>query len=286
MKSLDLPAYCYVNGNFILEEEAVVSIKDRGFRFGDGVFETILVHNSVPFQWEWHLNRLSEGLTSIQLPFDVLSLKKIAKELLMKNQFSNGFIRVAITRGQGSRGYLPDGIIVPTIVMETVADIPLNTERVKAKISDYRRIAPQMLPVQYKLMQGMQSTLARMDAQESGCFEAILLNPEGYIAEGSSSNIFWVKDKILYTPSEECGILRGSVRHFICNYSGVEVQQGMYKLKELEEAESLFFTNAAWGVLPVVEIINYDYTFSITDTLINIENMLKNEIINNAQKQW
>lgn len=286
MKPADLPAYSYVNGDFVRDDEAVISIKDRGFRFGDGVFETILVYESVPFQWKWHMQRLSEGLSSINIPYDVSSIRNIAKKLFRMNHFTNGFLRISVTRGAGSKGYLPDGIIIPTLIMELVTHNVSIEKPVSVMFSNYVKVDPSMLPIKYKLMQGLQSSLARMEAQSLGCFESILLNKEGYLTEGSSSNLFWLKDEVLYTPSDECGILRGSIRNFILNESGFNVRQGTYTPDVLVKADSIILTNVAWGILPVAEIVDNDYKFAVSDIVVKLRDILREAIVKNSQHRW
>ena len=168
----------YLNGQFLSAEQALIPVADRGFRFGDGVFETIRVYAGVAYQLEWHLERLQRGLTAIKIMCGVR--RAVCNQLIEKNNLQNGFLRIAISRGVGSQGYLPKADIKPTIVIETLplGDVP---ESASLYLSQFRKTSPSSLPTNYKLAQGMNSTLARMEAQERGCFEALQLTPDDFV---------------------------------------------------------------------------------------------------------
>ena len=190
--------YSIVNGRLVDAAEAVISIEDRGFRYGDGVFETIAVHGGVPYQFEWHMARLASGLQAVKISFPTESLRDHCRQLLKKNALADGILRIQVTRGAGSRGYLPETADA-TFAMETMALPPLPPKPVSLWQSTYRKISEHALPVRYKLCQGLNSTLARMEAAEHHCFDALLLNERGHPCETSSANLFWFKNATLYT---------------------------------------------------------------------------------------
>lgn len=233
----------------------MVSVRDRGFRFGDGVFETIRVAGGSLYQWNLHCQRLKEGLRALHIPLEIDQLEGKALELLKKNGFTEGFLRIAISRGQGSVGYLPAIDGAPTLVMETVAPAPRIETPVSLWLSQYRKIPGQCLPAGVKTMQGLQSTLARMEAKENSCFEALLLDMHGHICEGSSGNIFWRVGETLYTPSLTTGALPGTMRAAVIRLSPYPVIQGEFTLDVLAQAEEVFLTNVAWVVVPVVRLL-------------------------------
>jgi len=240
--------YCNVNGQLVRAEDAVVSVQDRGFRFGDGVFETIRVQAGVPCWFEWHMQRLAGGLRALRIDFDTASLTGLCRELLRKNAIVDGLLRIQVTRGSGSRGYLP----TPSnahYVIET-PPFPVIPDKPGALwMSSHTKISPRALPVQYKLCQGLNSTLARMEAAEHDCMDALLLNENGQICETSSGNIFWLADGTLYTPSLACGVLEGATRAAIMRLSAaVEVEA---PVEALRGAQAIFITNAVWRTLAV-----------------------------------
>ncbi|PIR37569.1 MAG: hypothetical protein COV35_08720 [Alphaproteobacteria bacterium CG11_big_fil_rev_8_21_14_0_20_39_49] len=233
----------FYNEGFINESEAAISFDDRGFRYGDGIFDTIRVNKGEMFRFKSHLQRIKRGLEAIGINFDCMAIEGICKELLQKNKVEEGFIRIAISRGVGSEGYLPK-CGKPTVVVQTIKSTNASDKPVDLWLSSYRKIPEICLPSDIKSSQGLNSTLARMQATESGCFEALLLSIEGKICEGSSGNIFWFKEGKLYTP--ENNILKGVMREAVIEKSPYEVVQGDFELDDLKDAEEVFITNIAW----------------------------------------
>lgn len=239
--------YAIVNGGLHPVEEARVSIRDRGFRFGDGVFETIALHNGVPYQFAWHMARLSRGLEALKIGFDPATLQPLCRRLLHRNAARAGALRIQITRGEGSRGYLPEGGGAPTVVIETSPPPPPPPESATLWLSGHRKISPRALPVSVKLCQGVNATLARLEAQSHGCFEALMLNERGQPCEAGSANLFWARENRLYTPPLSCGLLEGSTRAALLRLC--EVTEAETTLEELQQADALLLTASSYGVL-------------------------------------
>jgi branched-subunit amino acid aminotransferase/4-amino-4-deoxychorismate lyase len=238
--------------------EAVISVEDRGFRYGDGAFETLMVQDGVPYQFEWHMARLAGGLSAIKIPFSVDDLHGHCRQLLKKNALKYGILRIQVTRGASGRGYLP-GAAQPTFVIETSERSLPPSEAVSLWQSTEQKISVQALPVRYKLCQGLQSTLARIEAAEKQCFEALLLNEKGHVCETSSANLFWFKGGILYTPSLECGVLEGATRAAIMRLSPYPVHEVSVGIEALQNAEAVFITNTAWQVVAVNRLLPLGY---------------------------
>lgn len=236
----------FLNNSFIKSEFASINIDDRGFRYGDGVFETIRVNEGCLFKFNSHFARLKNGLNNLKIKFDLSGLEDICEELLQKNKIKNGFVRIAISRGVGSEGYLPKGDNKPTFLVQTneVCVDNDNNNQVDLWLSSYRKIPDICIPSNCKTAQGLNSSLARIEAQENGCFEALLLSVEGKICEASSGNIFWVKDGIIYTP--ENNILKGVMREAVIETSPLKVVQGDFVLDDLKNADEVFITNVSW----------------------------------------
>lgn len=249
---MDEKLFTCLNGSFVLAHRAAVAVADRGFRYGDGVFTTMRVERGVPFYWEAHLQRLASGLAAIKIGFDLTQLQPYAKKLLLKNKAENGFLRLAISRGVGSRGYAPHPPGMPvTWVMEWIDGLPEPTKPATLWLSSYARIPPQCLPTQSKLAQGMNSTLAIMEAQEHGADEALQLTLDGMISESSSANIFWLKGGTLFTPSLDTGCVAGITREAILRVSPLPTRIVHEGLSSLADAEAVFLTNARVRVWPV-----------------------------------
>lgn len=271
----------YLNGTWLPQEEAALPIQDRGVRFGDGVFETIRVMGGHLCVFPYHLVRMKAGLAALKIIYDLAKLENLCQEAVVRHQLSDGFIRIMVTRGEGSQGYLPNEGATPTLVIETVVGIVAVPEAVKLWVSQYEKISPKALPVESKMMQGLQSSLARVEAKEQGCFEALLLNAAGEVAEGSSANIFWVKEGVIYTPSTNVGLLPGVTRRVIIENLGVEVIEGAYSLEELLNADEVFLTNVAWLVLPVKEVLPHAVSFQTNQTAAIFRKQLRDYLTNN-----
>ena len=251
----------YLDGIFVAASRAKISVQDRGFRFGDGVFETIAVYAGVPYQWDAHMTRLKAGVQALSIPADVNNLWPVAKKLVARNKLEDATLRLTISRGVGSQGYLPAGCASPTIVMESMSRILPPLDDSSLYLSSYEKISPKALPVECKLGQGLSSTLARMEAAQHGCLDALLLNAAGEICEAASSNIFWRKDGVLYTPALECGVLAGTTRGVIKRLSPYEVREGRYKLAELASADAVVITNTSLQAMPIMRLHTTEYTW-------------------------
>lgn len=275
----ELQVLTYINGQFLESNQACIPVTDRGFRFGDGVFETLRVYNGVMYQWEAHVNRLKEGLTALSIPFEQFSgLKNAALSLIKQNNISKGYLRIAISRGSGSQGYLPTYETVPTLVIETIANYSKTPDTASLWESSLQKTPAASLPVSTKIAQGVNAILARMEAQEHECFEALLLNNKGYISEASSSNIFWVKDKILYTPSPSCDRLNGTVLQAVKRLSPFQVKEGEFLIEDLLAADEIFLTNTGWLILPVTSLHPRDKTWSIGEVTSSLQKILAEDI--------
>lgn len=268
--------FAYVNGVTSSYDKASLSIGDRGLKFGDGVYETIRVTNGKPFAFEKHMERLQTSLGLLKIGADITGLYDVCIGLIKRNNIKDGTVRLMITRGVGGVGYMPSsgnefGIVVEALPLPELSENPINLW-----VSQWKKIPPACLPAAAKTMQGLSSTLARMEAAENNCFEAVLLSLEGNICECSSSNIFWAKDGKLYTPSLDVGILAGTTRDSIIEYWPDKVIEGVFKLENLLAADEVFVTNVVWTALPVKKLMpankeftKYDFCAKAKDIIIN-----------------
>jgi branched-chain amino acid aminotransferase len=247
-------SFIYLNGNFYEDTEAKISVKDRGFRFGDGVFETISFYDGNIFRWDLHKARLEGGLNALKIEFNTERLEYDILRTIEKNSLMTGFARVAISRGEGSQGYLPTYQKPYNLVIEVMERPNMEREYANLIVSKYRKIPKECLPVHFKISQGLNSTLAKMEARELNYFEALQLNVDDEIAECASGNIFWVIGKTIYTPSLECSVLNGVMRQVIIEKSPYRIVQGRFKLKHIKKADEVFITNVSIRLLAVNEI--------------------------------
>ena len=251
--------FVIINNQIIKEDQAFISVGERGFRFGDGAFETCRIVDGIIYNSEAHFARLKSGLEAIKIKIELHDLKNNCQKLIEKNSLKNGLIRIYISRGIGSLGYLPLADIKPLTVIETLEIPKLKASSLKLCLSEITKISIKSLPINYKLAQGLNSILARIEAARQGYFDAVLLNEAGEICEASSANIFWIKNDILYTASEECGILLGTARQKIIDLSPIKIVKVRAKIDELLNADEVFLTNASLGVMAVDQFIEKKY---------------------------
>lgn len=256
--------YIHLNGFLTPASEAHLSVDDRGFRYGDSVFETIRIHEGIPYLWEAHYDRLEQGLETLAIHADITDLHAHALALIQANTLKDGILRIQISRGSGSRGYLPAQTNSPTIVIETLAlpNIPEN-KRIILCVSELRRIPPACLPTHLKIGQGLNSTLARMEAEEQGCYDAIQLSMDNFISECSSHTLFWSKGEHIFTPSPDTGCLKGITASQLFKHMPWKLSAGHYKLPHLLKADGVFICNSASLVLAVhnIQIRNHTFDF-------------------------
>ena len=269
----------HINRTFI--DKAIISTADRGFRFGDGIFETIAVYSSVPYQLEWHLERLKAGLAAIKIANPNLKSADIV-EIIKRNNITDGFVRIMISRGEGSQGYLPKPQIKPTVIIEAFPRKDPMPESATLFFSTYLKPSLKSLPVNFKLAQGLNSTLARLEAQEKGCFEALQMSSDGSVCEASSANIFWVKGDAIFTPALSTGCLMGSARAALLRLAKIEEVTAL--VADIRTADEVFLTNANWQILPVIELKPMGWKWKIGKQTAQLHERLKADIANYVQQ--
>lgn len=273
-----------LNNQLTDSQNARISINDRGFRYGDGVFETIAVHQGVPYQLSWHQRRLQEGLAAIKIKCDIGGLKEQCRSLIKHNNVQDGLLRIQITRGEGGRGYLPDADAKPTVLIETLPMPQVPREPVALWLSGYEKTSLNALPVTSKLCSGLNSVLARIEAGENHCAEALLLNADGHITETGSANIFWLQNKILYTPSLSCGVLDGSTRAITIRLSPYPVKEVAAPVEVLKEAEAVFLTNVLLKTLPIGTLLPRRYDWDSAPLASQFHDLIKQDIARAGDK--
>ncbi|MCI5050425.1 MAG: aminotransferase class IV [Rickettsiales bacterium] len=243
-----------INGRLVTEDRAKIDCRDRGFRFGDGVFETVAIYGGKLYQWDLHYARMLDGLVALKIPEPKHKIPLLVSRLLKKHNANNGFVRIAISRGVGSKGYLPTDDCEPTLVIEYIPRSDEVIEPAKLWLSQLAKLSNKTLPTKFKLAQGVNSTLALIEAVEHECDEALMLNVDGQICESSSANIFWIKKDTVFTPSLDTGCLNGTTRDLLLRLTPTPVRHSHSLLAELETAEAVFLTNCNWIMRPVSEL--------------------------------
>jgi branched-chain amino acid aminotransferase len=246
----------FLNGELVPEERATVSVMDRSFLYGDGLFEMMLVHNGLPFCWSDHMERLQRGaeFLKIHLPFMSAALLDFARELVRANRMPEALLRLTLSRGVGVRGYSPKGAERPLVVMTLHPAPGTNPEKAtcwKLLTASFRLPAKEAL-AQFKTCNKLAQVLARAEAEARGADEAVLLNTDGYVVEGASSNLFWIKDSRVCTPPLATGILAGVTRALVvelCAELRIPVLENAATRGELLQAQGVFLSLSTLGVV-------------------------------------
>lgn len=246
----------YLNGRFVPDEQACVSIHDRGFLYGDGLFETIRIYQGKPFLWEAHMARLHHGCAEMRLtpPLTAGEMICVLTTLLHNNRLSDATARIALTRGPGPRGYSPRGADHPTLCL---ALFPPTRRPASYKVitSSFRLPARDPL-ASFKHGNKLRQVLARAEADDAGADEALLLNDRDEVVEGTSTNLFWVDDSTLCTPPLE-GILPGTTRGYLLQraaHFGIPLRETNIALPELMHCAGVFVSSAGIEVMEVSHI--------------------------------
>ena len=265
--------FVYLNNKIVPSAEAKVSVFDHGFLYGDGIYETMRVYDGVVFMFDEHLQRLfrSASLIGLDIKKDIAEIKVAVYETLQANSLSNAYMRITVSRGYGAVGLDPDLCKEPSFVVITndFKDYPkaYYQEGIKLRIATVRRNLREAINPRIKSLNFLNNVLAKIEAKKTDAHEAIMLNAAGHIAEGTISNIFFVRDGVLHTPSVDCGILDGITRAMVLDLAiknGTTVKEGEYTPEEIYQASEVFITNTTMEVMPVNRID--DITYTIGDT--------------------
>ena len=250
----------YIDGKYYPRSEAKVSVYDHGFLYGDGVFEGIRVYDGYVFKLDEHLKRLYDSAKSISLrvPIDRVKFKEVILETVRKNGFRDSYLRVLVSRGYGDLGLNPQKCPKPSIIV--IADhLPPLYDGINATavVAATRRNCPDALDPMIKSMNYLNNILAKVEANHAGVHEAIMLNQNGTICEGTSDNIFIVKNGELITPPLTDGALDGITRRTVIQLARemkIPVDERSFTVHELLSADEAFLTGTAAEIGPLVEV--------------------------------
>ena len=259
----------HVNGELVPAEEATVSVRDRGFRYGDAAFETVRAYGGEVFEWRAHLDRLQRTCETLGIDHGVsdADLRVRVQEVLDANGLQDASVRLSITRGVQPGKLTPDPEVDPTVVVVTkplprggvegtsVWDGPAALQTVKT-----RKPADAALPADAKTHNYLNGILARRELTDGD--EALLRGPDGHVAEGATSNLFFVDDRGLHTPSAELPILPGVTRTVVADLveaeTDVPLHTGRYDPEDVRDADEAFLTNTTWEIRPVGTVDGID----------------------------
>jgi len=251
--------FVHLNGHIVDVSSAGVSVLDRGLLYGDGLFETLRTYGGQPFKLREHLERMAASAAALRIaPAPTLDEVRVAvEELMRRNSLAEVTIRVTLTRGVGGTGLGMTGEFRTTLIIQAKPVVPYRAELyqtgMKVAVASIRRSVTSPLP-RHKTANYLECVLAKQEAADRGCDEALFLNARGEVAEGAVSNVFWVEGERVVTPSIESNILPGITRQTvldICLADGIGAVEGLYGLERLRNADEVFLTNSLMEVMPV-----------------------------------
>jgi len=253
----------YIDGKFYDKEQAGISVFDHGLLYGDGVFEGIRVYHGKVFKLSEHITRLyaSAGAIALEIPMKKREMEEAVLETVRLNRKKNGYIRLVVTRGEGTLGLDPAHCGKPTVII-IVADIQLYPEElykkgVKIITASTRRIPPECLDPRIKSLNYLNNILAKIEARRSGAMEALMLTTQGLVAECTADNIFVVKGGKLLTPHPCKGALDGVTMRTVFEIAkarGIECSEADLAQYDVYTADECFITGSGAELVPVIEI--------------------------------
>jgi branched-chain amino acid aminotransferase len=253
----------YVDGKMVPKDEAVVSVFDHGFLYGDGVFEGIRVYEGNVFRLKEHIDRLYESAKTIalEIPMTREEMIQATLETVAANQKKDIYIRLVISRGKGDLGIDPNKCRRPTIVIiaDAISLYPqeLYDNGASLVTASVRRIPMESLDPRIKSLNYLNNILAKIEARKAGALEAIMLNHHGLVAECTADNLFMVKQGTVKTPDLMQGALGGITRSAVLDLARkakIPCSETVLALHDLYNADECFLTGTGAEVVPVITI--------------------------------
>ena len=258
-----MPPKVYINGKLYDKDDAKISVYDHGLLYGDGVFEGIRVYAGRIFKADAHLRRLYDSAKAIRLNIPLTKEKFLAaiQETVKANNFTECYIRAVVTRGVGSLGIDPNKCANPSvfIIADEIHVFPKETyeKGIAVITASTIRVHPAALPPRVKSLNYLNNILARIEANDAGVPEAIMLNHAGNVAEGTVQNVFIVRNGKVLTPTTVDGILEGVTRQTmleLCAKLGIPHEERTLQKHDLYVADEFFLTGTGAEVMPVTKI--------------------------------
>ncbi len=253
----------YLNNRLVHNRKALISVYDHGFLYGDGIYETMRAYKGTVFMLDEHIERLFRSASMIGL-----TIKKKRREIktavyktLRANRVHEAAIRITMSRGPGLTGLDPALCKKPTFVIfaHRFKPYPARSYQkgMKIIISDTRRNFRKAVDPRIKSLNFLNNILAKIEAIKSNANEAVMLNYKNYLAEGTVSNIFFVRDNILHTPSLSVGILDGITRRILLELAQelkIKTREGKYRAEDIFSAQEVLISNTTMEVMPVSHV--------------------------------
>jgi len=261
--ALDRPLI-WIDGKMLPKSQAMVSVFDHGFLYGDGCFEGLRIYNGVIFKCQSHLDRIYRNAERLRMnmPYSPDQMREIMQECVRANELTDGYIRLIFSRGVGTLGLNPFHCPSPTVVC--IADqIRLYPEEMyeqgmKVIVAKRPRTPTECLDPTLKSLNYLNNILAKVEALDADCLEAIMLSTDGYVGECTGDNLFIVKDGEIFTSPLDVGMLDGITRDFVmntlCPSLGFKITEKKLKLDDVYGADELFLTGSAAEIIAVRQV--------------------------------
>jgi len=252
-----------LNGKLVNKEDAKISVFDHGLLYGDGVFEGIRIYGGNIFKLKEHIERLYDSAKFINLSIPLTKEKMIEEvvKTVAANNLKDGYIRLVVTRGEGDLGLDPKKCKIATyfIIADKIVLYPEEFYKNGLSITTVatRRNVNEALEPRVKSLNYLNNILAKIEANNAGSLEAIIINQQGYVSEATGDNIFIIKDNSLITPSLFCGVLNGITRATVIDIGKklkMDVKETVMTRYDLYTADECFLTGTAAEVIPVIKI--------------------------------
>jgi branched-chain amino acid aminotransferase len=253
----------WIDGQLVDRADAKVSVYDHGLLYGDGVFEGIRVYAGKIFECDAHLRRFYDSAKAIRLtvPYTAEQVKSAMEQTFKANNFSDCYIRLVVTRGTGDLGIDPKKSAKPCvfIITDLISVYPKEMyEKGMAVItSSYIRNHPNATSPRIKSLNYLNNVLAKIEANDAGVAEALMLNHEGNVSECTADNIFIVRNGVVQTPTTYDGILEGVTRNVIlglCRKNGIDCMEKTLQRIDVYSADEMFVTGTGAEVMPVTKV--------------------------------
>ncbi len=253
----------YLDGQFYAKEDAKISVFDHGLLYGDGVFEGIRFYKGKVFRLEEHIGRLYDSAQAIclKVPLDRAEMTEAVLETIRQNELQDGYVRLVVTRGSGDLGLNPN--LCPKATVFIIASkITLYPEEMYRNgltvvTCATRRIPHGALSPMVKSLNYLNNVLAKIESQQAGAGEGLMLNEQGFVAECTGDNIFIVKNGKIATPPVSSGALAGITREVVFEMAaeaGLTISEPNMTRYDIYTADECFLTGTAAEVIPVVKL--------------------------------
>lgn len=260
----------WIDGELLPKSQATISVFDHGLLYGDGVFEGIRVYNGQIFKCESHLNRIFRNAEAVHMlrqndegfPYSKADIRRVMEQCVEANGLKDGYIRLVFTRGVGTLGLNPFKCPHPTVICiaDQISLYPeeMYREGMKVIVAKRPRIPTICLDPALKSLNYLNNIMAKVEAIDAGCLEAIMLSTDGYVGECTGDNLFTVKNGALVTSPLDVGMLDGITRAFVMEEVapalGIKVVEKRLKLDDVYDADEIFLTGTAAEIIAVTQV--------------------------------